>query len=295
MLSYSIKDLERITNIKAHTIRIWEQRYAIFSPFRSETNIRSYTASDLKKIIKIKSLIDHGSKISKLSVLNDEELNNLFIAQFQQDINDPYQLYIDALLEATLALDENLFNKHFSSSILAHGLFETMTHIIYPFLYRVGLFWSTDKVIPLQEHFASNLIRQKLFAAIEGSYFKLNENPKTVVLFLNEIEEHEIALLFANYIIRKYGHKVIYLGQKVPLENILDLHEELQVDIFYTHFTLHIQNQEFADISSKIITTFGDCQFYYSGVKYDDKQSNNALSVKHIQDLDELLKIFKPN
>lgn len=295
MLSYSIKDLERITNIKAHTIRIWEQRYTIFSPFRSETNIRSYSSSDLKKLIKIKALLEQGSKISKLSTLSEEELNQKFIGLYLKEKVTPFSIYIDTLLDATLNLDENLFNKQFSSCILTHGLFETMIQVIYPFLHKIGLFWNTDKVVPLQEHFISNLIKQKLYAAIEGSYFPFNDNPKTIVLFLNEEEEHEIALLFANYLIRKFGHKVIYLGPKVPLENILDLYNEIKIDAFYTYFTLHIQNQEFADISSKIIAKFENCLFYYSGVQYSDSQIHDPLSVIYIEDLNSLIKTFKTN
>ncbi len=219
MSNYSIKDLEQLSGIKAHTLRIWEQRYHIINPKRTDTNIRTYNDLDLKLVLNIALLKEHNYKISEIAKMTLEELNQEVIAISDKQLNFPDQIH--ALTLAMIDLDEDRFEKVISTNILKSGFENTMVNIIYPFLSRIGTLWVTGSIGPAQEHFISNLIRQKLIVAIDGQVVKLDKNSKKFVLFLPEGELHEIGLLFANYILKARNHKVIYLGQSLPFNELI--------------------------------------------------------------------------
>ena len=237
MAFYSIKELEQISNIKAHTIRIWELRYKILTPERTDTNIRLYDDEQLKKLLNVCVLMSNGMKISHVSKLTNKQIG-IEIDKLVATINPSNPLYeaiISQMIIAITNFDEAHFEKAFSNSMLRFGLLSTYTEIIYPLLIRVGLLWTKSDIIPAQEHFMSNLIKQKLFAAIDAMVLP-SKPDQTWILFLNEYEEHEIGLLFANYILRKQGKKVIYLGQKVPYDNLSNVILKNKPTHIYTFF-----------------------------------------------------------
>jgi MerR family transcriptional regulator, light-induced transcriptional regulator len=226
MSVYSIKDLENLSGIKAHTLRIWEQRYEIIKPRRTLSNIRSYDDDDLKLVLNIALLRDKGFKISKIAKLSLEQLSKEVVNLSSQAFSYPDQIY--SLTLAMIDLDEERFEKVISTSILQYGFENTITNIVYPFLARIGTLWLTGSIGPAQEHFITYLIRQKMIVAIDGQVVKADERSKTFVLFLPEGETHELGLLFGNYILRARNHKVIYLGQSMPFEElafVVNLHE----------------------------------------------------------------------
>ncbi|MBT7749452.1 MAG: MerR family transcriptional regulator [Flavobacteriales bacterium] len=221
MSRYSISDLENLTGIKAHTIRIWEQRYNILTPQRTDSNIRYYNDNQLRHLLNVSTLLDGGWKISKISHLNQKEINQA-IDEATQDssVTDlAITASINQLIAAGLEYNEALFEKAFSSALIRFGLKETYIKVIHPTLIKIGLMWGKVELIPTQEHFISNLIRQKLACAIDGTYSPPSSE-KTWILFLPENETHEIGLMFAHYMIRSQGQRVIYLGQRVPYENL---------------------------------------------------------------------------
>jgi len=223
MITYSIADLENLTGIKAHTIRIWEKRYNVIQPSRTATNIRYYSNDDMRKLVNIAALLNAGMKISKISKLSDKELNieirNRLGSGNSEDVIA--ESYISQLINAGLEFSEASFDKLFSSAILKYGVKDAYIKILIPVLNRVGLLWSTESLNPAQEHFISNMVKQKLFSAIDALP-PANLNQAQVVLFLPDFEDHEIGLLMANFMLRQAGRNVIYLGQKVPLVNIKD-------------------------------------------------------------------------
>jgi len=223
MITYSIADLENLTGIKAHTIRIWEKRYNVIQPSRTATNIRYYSNDDMRKLVNIAALLNAGMKISKISKLSDKELNieirNRLGSGNSEDVIA--ESYIGQLINAGLEFSEASFDKLFSSAILKYGVKDAYIKILIPVLNRVGLLWSTESLNPAQEHFISNMVKQKLFSAIDALP-PANLNQAQVVLFLPDFEDHEIGLLMANFMLRQAGRNVIYLGQKVPLVNIKD-------------------------------------------------------------------------
>ena len=235
MSTYSIKDLEQLSGIKAHTLRIWEQRYDILKPDRSDTNIRSYDDNDLKLVLNISLLKDHGYKISEISKMSPEELSKEVLLISDKHLNYPDQIH--ALTISMLDLDEERFEKIVSTNTLQFGFENMMVNIIYPFLNRIGTLWITGSIGPAQEHFISNLIRQKLIVAIDGQLPSLRQGAKKYLLYLPEGEMHEISLLFANYIVRSRQNKVIYLGQSLPFNELNFAHGIHKPDYIFTVIT----------------------------------------------------------
>lgn len=214
----SIKDLENLSGIKAHTIRMWEKRHNIFDPDRTETNIRLYSNDDLKKLLNIASVLEHGMKISKVSSLSTAELNNEIELLQQENIDAAKKIIINDLIVATLQCNVVEFEKIYHAYSKQHSLEQTIEEIIYPLLIRIGLMWTVSKLNPAQEHFASQMIRQKLFTAIDN--LPMAVSGERFVLYLPDNEDHEIGLLYAYFLIKKAGHECIYLGPSVPLDDV---------------------------------------------------------------------------
>jgi DNA-binding transcriptional MerR regulator/methylmalonyl-CoA mutase cobalamin-binding subunit len=227
---YSIKEIENLSGIKAHTLRIWEKRYDITSPNRTATNIRWYSADDLKKILSISILNKNGFKISKIAKLNSNELTEI-IHELNTTSKDS-ELYIDQLVMGLVKLDEAHFVSVLSSISIKIGFEKMITEVLYPFLDRIGILWITEKINPAQEHFISNLIRQKLIVAIDS--LPIGQKSPSFLLYLRENELHEIGILFLTYLIRRKGFKLFYLGQSVPLDDLIDTCKVHQPDYLVT-------------------------------------------------------------
>jgi len=236
MAIYSIKDLENLSGIKAHTLRIWEQRYGIITPSRTETNIRTYSDEELKRVLNIALLQDKGGfKISAIANMSEAEMAShiLHLSESQFDFPDQIQ----ALTLAMMDLDEAKFQLLTKNMIQAHGFESYMLNVIYPFMRRLGTLWLSGSVGPAQEHFISHLIRQKLVASIDAQDLSLKPDAKKFLLYLPEGELHEIGLLFANYVFRARKHSVVYLGQSLPYEELLLAYEIHQPDYIFSVFT----------------------------------------------------------
>ena len=293
MALYSIKDLERISNQKAHTIRIWEQRYGLLEPERTETNIRFYDDQQLKKLLNVCMLMTRGMKISHISKLTknqlSEEIDKIIAESFQSEKH--VGVIIDQALIAIATYDQPLFDQLFSNSVKRFGMVKTYLKIVYPLLVRTGLMWIKDDLIPAQEHFLSNLIKQKLFAAIDA--LPLPEDPdQTWVLFLNETEDHEIGLLFANYLIRQYGKKVIYLGQRVPYEDLSNVVLQCKPTHIYSFFTLNPTGGELLNLVTKLSRDFANSTIYISGgdeILAETAQHNGVKMIYTIENLTQIL------
>ena len=221
-MRYSIADLERLSGIKAHTIRIWEQRYNVLTPNRTAGNTRYYDDDQLRRLLNISSLSDSGIKISELVALSETEFNILLEKQQEQLINKEdsgVEFFISQMISAGLDYNEAAFDKHFSATLLRFGIKNAYVGVIHPMLVRIGLMWGKAELCTAQEHFVSNLIRQKILAATDGLPFP-EANKQCWLLFLPQEEDHETGLLFANYLIRLSGQKTIYLGNRVPLQSL---------------------------------------------------------------------------
>ncbi|QXP62444.1 MULTISPECIES: MerR family transcriptional regulator [unclassified Polaribacter] len=249
-LDFTIKDLENISGIKAHTIRIWEKRYNLLEPKRSETNIRFYSNEDLQKLLNIVLLNNNDIKISKISKMSDEELILQTRAlAFVTSLNDES---INALKLSMFQFDKRLFNNVYEKLLEEKTFQEIFQEVFIPFLNDVGLLWQTDTLKPAHEHFISNLIVQKILINTEKLQFNISETSKTYVLFLPENEIHEIGLLYLNYELVLRGAHTVYLGQSLPLNN-LDYFLESDNEIcFITSLTIKPYDDKIEDYFKEI-------------------------------------------
>lgn len=261
MSSYSIKDLEQLSGIKAHTLRIWEQRYNLLSPKRTDTNIRYYDDSDLKLILNVALLNDNGYKISKIAGMSEGEMKDEVIRLTEKTLTHADQIH--ALTICMIEMDEERFEKVLSTNILKIGFEQTMLNIIYPFLSKIGVLWQTGSINPAQEHFISNLVRQKLIVAIDGQVSKFNG--KKFLLFLPHGEMHEISLLFAAYIIKAQGHRVIYLGQNTPEEDLKVVHRLHNPQYLVTIVTTSPPQEDIQEYLNSLSQTFPTSEIIVSG------------------------------
>ena len=285
MIHYSINDLEKITGIKAHTIRIWEKRYNVVCPQRTETNIRYYNDDDLKKLLNISTLNKHGFKISDIVKMGYDGLCQkvLEIANTTTD----HESSINNLIVSMIEMDEDKFEKVLASAIIKIGFERTITNIIYTFLEKVGILWQVGTINPAQEHFITNLIRQKLIIAIDGQDSYPKTDSKTFLLFLPENELHELGLLFYSYIIKKAGHKVIYLGQSVPLNDILEVIKIRNADYIITYFVAALDPSEIPGYLLKISERFNNKDIFIAGYQVSMISEKLPSNIKLLQDVEE--------
>jgi MerR family transcriptional regulator, light-induced transcriptional regulator len=286
MGQYSIKELEQLSGIKAHTIRIWEKRHKIIEPSRTATNIRFYSDLDLKKIINVSLLNTYGIKISKIADMSLDDVNKkvLELSELQNDKG----VHIDQMVIAMLDMEEELFEKILNNLILRFGFEKTITEIIYPFLEKIGILWQTQNITPAHEHFISNLIRQKIVVAIDG----LPIPPKTskkILLFLPEGEMHEMGLLFYHFLIRKSGYRTYYLGQNVPHEDLISVYKVHQPDFMLTSITsnLAISIERYLE---RLANDFGQTKILASGYQV---QKFNGCKKGNIQTFSTALELNK--
>ncbi|MFN9596865.1 MAG: MerR family transcriptional regulator [Bacteroidota bacterium] len=250
MNHFSIKDIENLTGIKSHTLRIWEQRYGIPHPKRTSTNIRYYDGDDLKLLLNVSMLNRNGLKISKLTKLPKDELERMALERALTDLDTDSQ--VDAMISAMFSLDEPGFDKVLSSHLVRNGLERTMIDLFFPFLKRVGVLWQTGQVNPAYEHFMSNLIRQKMIVAIDSLNVPPAKAAKKFVLFLPESETHELGLLFANYIVRSRGHQSLYLGQNLAYTDLDGLMTQYAPEFLMTVVTATPPKQTTQEFVTKL-------------------------------------------
>lgn len=232
---YSIKDLERISGIKAHTLRIWEQRYNILTPERTQTNIRYYNNYNLKKIINVALLNNNGFKISAIAKMSDSEL----LKEVERFLNDYKKEsdQLDHLVLCLMDLDESKFEQIMNNAIIHFGFEDTMEKIIFPFFRQMGNLWLLGIINPAQEHYISNLIRQKIIVGIDRITTRPGIQARKILLYLPQLELHEMGLLYAHYLSKLRGHQCFYLGQSVPLEDLTAICKQLKPDQILSIYT----------------------------------------------------------
>lgn len=284
MAIFSIKDIEAVSGIKSHTLRIWEQRYSIIVPKRTKTNIRYYDDDDLKLIINISILNKKGVKISDIARLDKSTINEE-ILKLTKQIEPTETEHIKRLVSAMLAYNEFEFHQLLSTHIIQFGLETTMLNIVFPFLNEIGMLWQIGSIQPSHEHFASNIIKQKLYVAIDGNVGRYHEKRKKFLLFLPEHEQHTIGLLFANFILRTRGHDVLYLGQQVPLVDLHDAYAKHIPDFILTQLTSSqaaINKQQFIN---EVAALWPNAQLLLSGAQF---MEGNFLLPKNIKIINSL-------
>ncbi|KRP12499.1 MAG: hypothetical protein ABR95_13295 [Sphingobacteriales bacterium BACL12 MAG-120813-bin55] len=263
---YSIKDLERLSGIKAHTIRMWEQRYGVLKAVRTATNIRCYDDEDLKHLMSLALLNKRGHRISNLARLSAEELAGM--VQGLSESGSDYDKQVEALVIATIDYDDAKFEKILNTAILQIGFEETFKCIVFPFLEKIGVLWISGTMMAAQEHFMTQLLRQKILVAIDGHVRRETPQSKKFLLFLPNGEWHELTLLFLSYLLKSRNHQVTYLGASVPLKEVLTVGETLKPDFFYTIITAVPTEYSVDDYLNTIADKFPKSTVYASGSQF---------------------------
>lgn len=232
---YSIKDLELMSGIKAHTLRIWEQRYNILKPERTDTNIRYYNNADLRRILNISILNKNGYKISNIAGLTD----SILVQEAEKFLNNHVKESnkLESLYMCLVDLNESKFENIINSSFIEIGFENTIEKIIFPFIRHLGNLWQLGTITPAQEHFISNLIRQKLIVGIDKLAPEKNPHAKSYLFFLPSNELHEMGLLYTYYLAKSKGHRCLYLGQSVPMEDVSSIVKNTKPDFVVTILT----------------------------------------------------------
>ncbi len=262
MDNFSIRDIENLCGVKAHTLRIWEQRYKLFVPKRKESLHRVYDCNDLKQLLRISFLYHHGYKISKIASLTSEQIQEEIDRIKPQCCN--YEIFVHQLIEASLQFDKDSFEKTINNLVIRIGLEKSINHVFYPFLERIGLLWMTNHVLPAQEHFCSHIIRKKIICAIDGLEL-VNNGKYNVVIFSPVGELHEIPLLVINYILRKHGIWTTYFGTNVSAETLEMYSSQHRVTHFYMHVITHLDNCGFETLVTDFCKRFPAQKLIVSG------------------------------
>ncbi|HRH37990.1 MAG TPA: MerR family transcriptional regulator [Flavobacteriales bacterium] len=262
MGSYSIKDLERLSLVKAHTIRVWEKRYGLLAPERSDTNIRAYGDDDLRKLLNVSLLNNRGVKISRIAKLNDKQIQEK-VLELEGSPDGPADM-MENLILAMGEMDETRFERAMAVGIERLGFEQCVLQVLMPFLQRVGILWQAGAVRPGQEHFISNLIRQKVVAAIDALQVSPRERARNVFLFLPEGEMHEIGLLFSHYLVRKAGHRSVYLGQSVPFVDLVAVAERHPPSMLITSMTTTSEPSEALAYVQRLKTQFPQARVLFN-------------------------------
>jgi MerR family transcriptional regulator, light-induced transcriptional regulator len=290
MASYSIKELENLSGIKAHTIRIWEKRYSIIKPARTDTNIRYYCDSDLKRLLNIAMLNRVGIRISDISKLSDTEITDKVMSVSADSTSS--ESNIENLIIAMVEMDEYKFDKILSRFIMHEGFENTVIKVIFPFFEKIGLLWQTGSINPAHEHFVSNLFRQKLMVAIDNIVVPDSQAAQKFVMFLPEGEYHELALLFYNYLIKKSGRLVYYLGSSMPYNDVLETSKMVKPDYLFTSLTSSLNIEEVSDYLKQLSESFPFQKIFVTGLQIKDNNidlPSNVLKVSSPLQFKEVL------
>jgi len=265
---FSIKDLVNLSGVKAHTIRIWEKRYNLFEPDRTETNIRTYNLQDLVKLLNVSILYTNGYKISKIAKLKESQIQPLVE---ELTISGYGNSAINTFKTSMFKFDEQLFSKTFENLILKKSFREVFFEVFLPLLNDIGTLWQTGTINPCHESFISELIKRKIIVSIEREISNFNKSGDTlIVLFLPYQEIHEIGLLYTNYEVLASGHKTIYLGTNIPLDNLPNLLSVNNKIIFISYLTMLPEGKSIYDyIASyqKLVYSKKPCELWLLGSK----------------------------
>lgn len=279
-VKYSIKDLERLTGIKTHTIRMWEKRYGIIQPDRTETNIRFYKDADLQKLLNISILNKNGCKISHISAMTEEE-----IAMGVSSLSVNHELVdadINSMVMAALGLQEDQFEEVLNSCLIKLGFERTFCEVIFPLFDKLGIMWQIGRINACQERFITNLVRQKLLVAIDGIVGPGEDSKGTFLLFMPVGHDNDIGLLFANYLIRKNGYKVVYLGTSVPFEHLKKLDYPEKFSQLFISLSLAVSLPEISQYINQLREVFSKQAIHVTNTFGSDYSSSDKNSMFYI-------------
>lgn len=292
MAIYSISDLEKLSGVKAHTIRIWEKRYNLLSPKRTPSNIRYYIEQDLKKLLNIALLNRNGFKISKIAGMAPEQIREA-VLEISQEQSSDIELLSDTLTLAMLEMDEDKFNAVVQHNIDELGFKQTMFEVIFPFLNRLGILWMTGSIAPVQENFVATLIKAKIFVAIEN----LPKRPPkaSFMIYLPEGERQELSLLFIHFLLREAGYRVINLGGQASMEDLKIAYEIRKPEYVLTMINEPMTSVSLQDYVDDLALHFRQSSLLLTGMQLARRKTKLPMNCKTFDDVNQLSDLLTVN
>lgn len=289
MVVYSIKDIEEITGVKAHTLRIWEKRYDIVKPERTKTNIRFYTEDHLKQILNIALLNKNGYKISQIAEMTNEEIKSrtMRLSNTEEDL----EAQLDVLTFAVINMDDFAVNIILDKYISDFGFEKTMDLLINPFLEKLSTLWVTGTIKSVHESFISEILRQRTAIEIQKLKQVDSDMPK-VMLYLGNGEKQELSMIFLLYILRSKGMNVTLAGFDLTIKDVLDAYNTLQPQYIYTIINQEIQDYNIDSYINYISKSINDCQLILSGFMMVSTSVNLPSNCQRINDMDSVIDFF---
>ncbi len=287
MALYSIKDLEKLSGIKAHTIRIWEQRYEILQPQRTKSNIRYYQDYDLKVLLNIALLNKNGIKISKIADMSHLEIAEKVAAISEINVESPTQL--DALTISMIEMDEYKFDRIISTNIQQMGFEKAMLEVIFPFLDKIGMLWLTGSIEPIQESFISNLIRQKIIVAIDNEPVPVGNDLPKFFIYTPPGERQELSILLMHFLIKSRKKKVIYLGQDISIQDLKDAHRINTPDFIFTLISESFTKKPIKDYVDDLSRAFPNTKLILSGYQVISQNISSSKNIKVLESLSDTI------
>jgi len=290
MAQYSIREVENLSGVKAHTLRIWEQRYTFLKPKRTKTNIRYYDDEQLHLLVNIGTLNRNGEKISKIVQSGTDEL--------QRRVSDLYKLtneagdLVDALIHCMIDFDEQKFEQILDRSIIRLGFEITFSDLIIPFMTRTGVLWLTGKIRISQEHFMTTLIRRKLTVAIDAQAIRSNEKSRRYLLFLPEGEFHDLMILYTEYILRKNNQVVANLGASLPIGELSFMADSFKPDFIVTFITVPIRGYTVTEYLGEIAALLPGAAIITGGPQTESLREKNVPNCNIVRSYSDFLKVI---
>lgn len=284
---YSIKDLEVLSGVKAHTIRIWEKRYHLLSPARTDTNIRFYSDSDLRRILNVSLLVNSGFKISKVAKWEESQLKQTVLEATEKKVTEPD--YVERLILHMLNFDNVGFYCLVNEIIEKKGFEDAMVKVFFILFERIGTYWQVGSIFPAQEHYVTSILRQKLIAETDKLGVE-NRNGQSMLFFLPEGELHEMSLLFYAYLARKYGYNVIYLGQFVPFEDLVKVQSHIKIDYVFAAFINPLTKEDLENYLVRLKEAFQHQKIFITGWQVRQLTPELPRTVKVVKDYREFKK-----
>ncbi len=291
MVIYSINDLEKLSGVKAHTIRIWEKRYGVITPKRTKTNIRFYQDSDLQLLLNVAFLNKKGLKISKIACLSESEIKAR-VAELT-DVHEEFEDQLDALTLAMFEFDEYNFNKILNQNIQQKGFRTTMLEVIYPLLDKISVMWIAGSIKNVHESFITQIVKRKILLAIEKLNLEKNILKKKYLIYLPEGENHELSLLFLEFLLKEHGFKVLNIGLGIRHDDIVEASESFRPDYIFTIINESYTGQNLQNYIDKILSSNQETHLLVTGFQVSQQRNQNTFRCTYFDSLTEVMNFIK--
>lgn len=290
MVAYSINDIEKLSGVKAHTLRVWERRYNILIPKRTENNTRYYDDNDLKLILNVALLNKNGLKISHIVKLSKEEIFNK-VTEITE-VEAVFEDNLDSLTLSILELSERKFSRILNKKICQNGFEHTMENVIYPLLDKLSLMWIAGSIKGAHEHFVSNIIRRKTINAIEEIDIQFTGKEPKAIVFLPENENHELSKLFLHYILKNRGLEVLNLGFNIPIPDVIDAYNIFQPKYIFTIINDSFVSASIQEFVENMCHRMPNAQIVLSGYQIVNQNFDKPVNCIVLSGLNDIKNLF---